>query len=94
MYLCTKFQKVKNKIIDMVFSNKPLQFIIAILFACLPIIGFANTSTDVLPVKSELKDVKTKVLSEAEILKEKIDEKKAHHVLEYATTQGYGQASR
>ena len=72
MYLCTKFQKVKNKIIDMVFSNKPLQFIIAILFACLPIIGFANTSTDVLPVKSELKDVKTKVLSEAEILKEKI----------------------
>ena len=66
----------------MVFSNKPLQFIIAILFACLPIIGFANTSTDVLPVKSELKDVKTKVLSEAEILKEKIDEKKAHHVLD------------
>ncbi len=65
----------------MVFSNKPLQFIVATFVACLPLFSFAN-ATDTLPVKSELKAIETKVLSEEEILKEKIDEKKAHHVLD------------
>ena len=37
----------------MVISNKPLQFIIAILIACLPIFGFSNTPTEGQPVHTE-----------------------------------------
>jgi F-type H+-transporting ATPase subunit a len=54
MYLCTQFQKVKIKIITvMVISNKPLQFIIAILIACLPIVGFANNPSENTPAQTE-----------------------------------------
>ena len=63
----------------MVFSNKSLLYIIAIFFASFTTLSFANL-TDTLPVKSELNAVETKVLSEEEINKEKIDEFKAHHV--------------
>jgi F-type H+-transporting ATPase subunit a len=37
----------------MVISNKPLRFIIAILIACLPIFGFANTEAESTPVQTE-----------------------------------------
>ena len=37
----------------MVFSNKPFQFVIAILVACLPILGFANPTPDTLQVHTE-----------------------------------------
>ena len=37
----------------MVFSNKPLQFIIATLIVCLPLFGFGNTTTDTTHVASE-----------------------------------------
>ena len=65
----------------MVFSNKLLLYITAIFFAGSSTLSFANP-IDTLPIKSELEKVKTKVLSEEEILREKIDEKKAHHVLD------------
>ncbi len=54
----------------MVISNKPLRFIIAILIACLPLFGFANTLAETTPTKTETTIV------------EKIAEKKAHHVLD------------
>ncbi len=65
----------------MVISNKPLKFIIATLVSCLPFISLANT-TDTLPVKSEIGLINEKVLSEQEIIKEKINEVKQHHVLD------------
>ena len=37
----------------MVISNKPLQFIIAILIACLPVFGFANSPTETTPAHTE-----------------------------------------
>ncbi len=70
----------------MLISNKPLQFIIAILIACLPLFGFSNTPNEGKPVHTETTAVTNKTSGEssdekAEI-KEKIDEKKAHHVLD------------
>ena len=70
----------------MVISNKPLQFIIAILIACLPLFGFSNTPSEGKPVHTETTAVAGETAGEpsdekAEI-KEKIDEKKAHHVLD------------
>lgn len=79
----------------MVISNKPLQFIIAILIACLPIFGFSNTPTEGKPVHTETTAVANEAASEVEhetahssnseepkSIKEKIDEEKAHHVLD------------
>ncbi len=76
----------------MVFSNKPLQFILAAIVACLPLISSANTTVDTVKVTSEttLKatnaghetNVETKVLSEDE---KKEAERKAfvkHHLLD------------
>ena len=37
----------------MVISNKPLQFIIAILIACLPIFGFSYTPSESTPAQTE-----------------------------------------
>ena len=37
----------------MVFSKKPLHFIIATLFACLPLVSFANPTTDSVKVSTE-----------------------------------------
>jgi F-type H+-transporting ATPase subunit a len=65
----------------MVFSNKATKFILLLIMICAPIFGFANES-DTLPVKSEIEAVANKPLTEEEIVKEKIDEKKAHHVLD------------
>jgi F-type H+-transporting ATPase subunit a len=70
----------------MVISNKPLRFIIAILIACLPFFCFANTEVQNTPVQTETTAAKaentTKVVDELSEIKEKIDEKKAHHVLD------------
>lgn len=81
----------------MVFSNKPLQFIVAVLVACLPLFSSANTATDSVNAKAEGthaeatshkekeahgEHAETKALSEEESVIEKIKEKKAHHVLD------------
>ena len=70
----------------MVISNKPLQFIIAILIACLPVFGFANSPTETTPAHTEKTAVGHETsgesLDEKSEIKEKIDEKKAHHVLD------------
>ena len=70
----------------MVISNKPLQFIIAILIACLPVFGFSNTPTENTPVQTETTAVAHETSGEPSDekseIKEKIDEKKAHHVLD------------
>jgi F-type H+-transporting ATPase subunit a len=66
----------------MVFSKKPIHFIIAILVAFLPLFGKASTS-DTLPVKKEALVVeKTEVKDEAAEQQEKIDEVIGHHVLD------------
>ncbi len=65
----------------MVFSNKPLQFIVAVLVACLPLFSSANTATDSVHAKAEVK-TESKVLNikekEAEDRKEYIQ----HHLLD------------
>jgi F-type H+-transporting ATPase subunit a len=69
----------------MVISNKPLQFIIAILIACLPVFGFANTPTESTPVQTETAAVAKEAApktDETSEIKKNIDEKKAHHVLD------------
>ena len=70
----------------MVISNKPLRFIIAILIACMPIVGFANAATETTPTQTETTAVAAenapKVVDEKLDIKEKIAEKKAHHVLD------------
>jgi F-type H+-transporting ATPase subunit a len=70
----------------MVISNKPLHFIIAILIACLPLFGLANNPSETALQHTETTTVAHETSGEssdekAEI-KEKIDEKKAHHVLD------------
>ena len=69
----------------MVISNKPLQFIIAILIACLPIFGFANTSEENTPVQTETTAVANEAAPAAEEtseIKEQIKEVIGHHVLD------------
>jgi len=70
----------------MVISNKPLQFIIAILIACLPIFGFANNPsenalahTETTTVAHEATPVAEEETSE---IKEQIKEVINHHVLD------------
>ena len=87
MYICTQFQKVKIKnLTDMVISNKPLRFIIAILIACLPVFGFANTVTEATPTQTETavvaNEATPKVVDEKSEIKEKIKEVIGHHVLD------------
>ena len=70
----------------MVISNKPLQFIIAILIACLPIFGLANTTEENTPVQTETTAVahETAPVAEEETseIKKQIKEVIDHHVLD------------
>jgi F-type H+-transporting ATPase subunit a len=70
----------------MVISNKPLQFIITILIACLPIVGFANTPEENTPAQTETTTVASEVAPIAEEetseIKEQIKEVIGHHVLD------------
>ena len=70
----------------MVISNKPLQFIIAILIACLPIFGLANTPSENTPVQTETTAVahETAPVAEEETseIKKQIKEVIDHHVLD------------
>jgi len=70
----------------MVISNKPLQFIIAILIACLPIFGLANTPSESTPVQTETTAVANEAAPKAEEetseIKEQIKEVIGHHVLD------------
>ncbi|HQZ25394.1 MAG TPA: F0F1 ATP synthase subunit A [Flavobacterium sp.] len=70
----------------MVISNKPLQFIIAILIACLPVFGFANSPTESTPAHTEKTAVGHQVAPQVEDetteIREQIKEVIAHHVLD------------
>ena len=70
----------------MVISNKPLQFIIAILIACLPIFGLANTPSENTPVQTETTAVAHEAAPVAEEetseIKKQIKEVIDHHVLD------------
>ena len=70
----------------MVISNKPLQFIIAILIACLPIVGFSNNPTEHAPVHTETTAdaQQTAPVAEEETseIKKQIKEVIDHHVLD------------
>lgn len=70
----------------MVISNKPLQFIIAILIACLPIFGFSNTPTEGQPVHTETTAVDHEAVpvveEETSEIKKQIKEVINHHVLD------------
>ena len=70
----------------MVFSNKPLRFIIAILIACLPIMGIANAPSDKTTTPTETTAVapeaESKTAENPQEIKEKISEVINHHVLD------------
>ena len=70
----------------MVISNKPLQFIIAILITCLPIFGLANTTAENIPGHTETTAVAQEVAPVAEEetseIKKQIKEVIDHHVLD------------
>jgi len=79
----------------MLFSNKPFQFTIAILVACLPLFGFANEPQDSVKTHTERRTLVTDETDHAAIkesaheahggaltLGQKIDAYKAHHVLD------------
>ena len=69
----------------MVISNKPLQFIIAILIACLPIFGFANNPSEHTPVQTETTanhEATSEAGDETSEIKEQIKEVIGHHVLD------------
>jgi F-type H+-transporting ATPase subunit a len=70
----------------MVISNKPLQFIIAILIASLPVFGFSNTPSEGQPVPTETTAVAHEAAPAAEgetsEIKEQIKEVIGHHVLD------------
>lgn len=65
----------------MVFSKKPMKFIITALVASLPFLGLAN-STDTLPVKHEIAAVSEKALTETEQKEEERKEFIKHHLLD------------
>ena len=65
----------------MVFSKKPMKFIITALVASLPFLGLAN-STDTLPVKHEIPAVAEKALIETEQKEEERKEFIKHHLLD------------
>jgi len=66
----------------MVFSNKPLQFIIATLVACLPLLGFANNAQDTIASHIETTATHHEAHAEPNDLKSKIAAYKMHHVLD------------
>jgi F-type H+-transporting ATPase subunit a len=70
----------------MVISNKPLQLIIAILIASLPVFGFANDPSEGTPVPTENTAVAHEAAPAAEgetsEIKEQIKEVIGHHVLD------------
>jgi len=70
----------------MVISNKPLQFIITILIACLPLFGFANNPNANNPAHTETTAVAEKATpasgEETAAIKEQIKEVIDHHVLD------------
>jgi len=69
----------------MVISNKPLQFIIAILIACLPIFGFANNPSENIEHQTETSsthEASSETNDETSEIKEKIKEVIGHHVLD------------
>lgn len=70
----------------MVISNKPLQFIIAILIACLPIFGFANNPSENTSTQTETTAVTHEASAESSdeksAIKEEIKEIIGHHVLD------------
>lgn len=75
----------------MVISNKPLQFIIVILIACLPLFGFANEISENTPGHTETTAATKEVADEksdsseseqAKQIKEQIKEVIGHHVLD------------
>ena len=66
----------------MVISNKPLQFIIAILIACLPIVGFANNPSENTPAQTEKTGVAPETAEDNSEIKEQIKEVIDHHVLD------------
>ncbi len=70
----------------MVISNKPLRFIIAILIACLPLVGFANAEAETTPSQTETTAVVAenapKEADEKSEIREQIKEVIAHHVLD------------
>ncbi|MFM9827091.1 F0F1 ATP synthase subunit A [Flavobacterium sp.] len=70
----------------MVISNKPLQYIIVILIACLPIFGLANATSENIPGHTETTAVEQEVTPVAEEetseIKKQIKEVIDHHVLD------------
>ena len=70
----------------MAISNKPLQFIIAFIIACLPLFGFANNPNENNPAHTETTAVAEKVApasgEETSAIKEQIKEVIDHHVLD------------
>src|SRR6476620_10043516 len=66
----------------MVFSNKPLQFIIANLVACLPLLGFANNAQYTIASHTETAATHREAHAEPNDLKSKIEAYKMHHVLD------------
>ena len=62
----------------MVISNKPLRFIIAILIACLPLMGFANAPSENTTTPTETTAVaheeESKTVENPQEIKEKISE--------------------
>jgi len=70
----------------MVNSNKPLQFIIVTLIACLPLFGFSNTVSDSIQLPTEtnvtVQTAAPVATDEASEIKEKIKEVINHHVLD------------
>lgn len=66
----------------MVFYKKSLQFTIAALVACLPLIGFANPVQDSLTAHPETTAVVQEAHAEPNDLKSQIERYKSHHVLD------------
>ena len=79
----------------MVISNKPLQFIIAILISCLPVFGFSNTPVESTPAQTETTAAAHETVpvaadetsdssdsEQAKQIKEQIKEVIGHHVLD------------
>jgi F-type H+-transporting ATPase subunit a len=72
----------------MVFSNKPLRFIITTLIVCLPIFGFASSTTDTITTQAPAKtaaiatEVGKTATDEKSEIKEQIQEVIGHHLLD------------
>ena len=70
----------------MVFTNKPLKFIVAILIAFMPLFGFANDTITAPQAPKEIavtqSETAVKPVDESESVKEKIKEVIGHHILD------------